>query len=200
MDSRAIGDHRIDGVAKPLSAAMGSGPSVRAAPDSATFEHVYGTEFPFVWRCLRSLGVPGDALDDAAQDVFVVVHRQLASFRGESSLRSWLFSITRNVASNHRRGAARKQAPLVPLSEEPPDRGRGPLETAQDAQAAAFVQRFMSDLDESKRSMFLLGVLEELTMPEIAAALAIPLNTAYTRLRRVRAEFERAVLGRGEPL
>jgi RNA polymerase sigma-70 factor (ECF subfamily) len=146
---------------------------------------------------LRTLGVPSAALDDAAQDVFIVVHRQLATFRGDSSLRSWLFGITRNVASNHRRGTARKQGPVVALSEEPPDPGRGPLETAQDAEAATFVQRFMAALDEDKRAMFLLGVLEELTMPEVAAALAIPLNTAYTRLRRVRAEFERAVNERG---
>ena len=177
-------------MSKISSNAAGPAPPAR---DAATFEHVYATEFPFVWRCLRTLGVPSAALDDAAQDVFIVVHRQLATFRGESSLRSWLFGITRNVASNHRRGAARKQAPLVALSEAPPDGGPGPLETAQDAEAAAFVQRFMAALDEDKRTMFLLGVLEELTMPEVAEALAIPLNTAYTRLRRVRAEFEHAV-------
>lgn len=177
-------------MAKISSDAAGIAPSGRGA---ATFEHIYAAEFPFVWRCLRTLGVPRAALDDAAQDVFLVVHRQLATFRGESSLRSWLFGVTRNVASNHRRGTARKQAPLVPLASEPPDLGRGPLETAQDAEAAAFVERFMVTLDEDKRAMFLLGVLEELTMPEVAAALAIPLNTAYTRLRRVRAEFERAL-------
>ena len=173
---------------------MGLAPSARAP---ATFEEIYATEFPFVWRCLRNLGVSPPALDDAAQDVFVIVHRQLPSYRGDSSLRSWVFGITRNVASNHRRGTTRKQAPLVPLSDEPPDGGRGPLETAQDAEAAAFVQRFVATLDEGKRTMFLLGVLEEMTMPEVAAALGIPLNTAYTRLRRLRVEFEDALRARG---
>lgn len=171
-------------------------PSGTAGP--FTFDHVYASDFPFVWRCLRSLGVPTAALDDAAQDVFVIVHRQLAGFRGESSLRSWLFGITHNVASNHRRGAQRKQAPLVALTDDSPDRGRGPLEAAQDVEAAAFVQRFMAGLDDDKRAMFALGILEEMSIPEVAQALGIPLNTAYTRLRRVRAEFQRALIAAKE--
>ena len=171
-------------------------PSGTAGP--FTFDHVYASDFPFVWRCLRSLGVPTAALDDAAQDVFVIVHRQLAGFRGESSLRSWLFGITHNVASNHRRGAQRKQAPLVALTDDSPDRGRGPLEAAQDVEAAAFVQRFMAGLDDDKRAMFALGILEEMSIPEVAQALGIPLNTAYTRLRRVRAEFQQALIAAKE--
>ena len=91
-----------------------------------TFDDVYVDHFDFVWRCLRSLGVPDDALDDAAQDVFVIVHRQLPGFRGESTLPTWLFGIIRNVASNQRRGAGRKQTPLVSLTEEVVHAGPGP--------------------------------------------------------------------------
>ena len=165
-------------------------------PGPTTFDDVYASEFAFAWRCLRSLGVAESALDDAAQDVFVIVHRQLAGFRGTSSLRTWLFGIARNVASNYRRGANRKQAPLVSLSTERPDHGPGPLETAQDGQAAAFVQAFMAGLRDDKRALFLLAVLEGVSIPEVATALGIPLNTAYTRLRRVRAKFEGALAAR----
>ena len=52
---------------------------------------------------------------------------------------------------------------------------------------------FVAGLDDKKRDLFILAVLEEMTIPEVAAALAIPLNTAYTRLRSVRADFERAL-------
>ena len=52
---------------------------------------------------------------------------------------------------------------------------------------------FLAGLDDKKRDLFILAVLEEMTIPEVAAALAIPLNTAYTRLRSVRADFERAL-------
>ena len=162
------------------------------------FDDVYDTYFPFVWRCLRALGVPAGALDDAAQDVFLVVHRQLPGFRGQSSARTWLFGIARHVASNHKRWSRRKQAPLEPLGSDAPDLARGPLEHAQDAEAAAFVAAFLARTDEKKRDLFILAVLEQMTIPEVAAALSIPINTAYTRLRAVRADFERA-LGHHEP-
>ena len=161
-----------------------------------SFDDVYANHFEFVWRCLRSLGVSPDLLDDAAQDVFVIVHRQLAGFRGESSLPTWLFGITRNVASNYRRGAGRKQAPLVPLGDDAVHPGPGPIEHAQDQQAAAFVQGFMAALDEDKRALFFLAVLEEVTIPEVAGALGIPLNTVYTRVRRLRLEFQQALARR----
>jgi RNA polymerase sigma-70 factor (ECF subfamily) len=162
-------------------------------PRAESFDDVYARYFPFVWRCLRGLGVPSVALDDAAQDVFLVVHRQLGGFRGESSAQTWLYGIARHVASNHQRRARRKQAPLEPLVTEPPHPDAGPHERAADAEAAAFVETFLASLNDKKRELFILAVLEEMTMPEVAAALSIPLNTAYTRLRSVRADFERAL-------
>lgn len=172
-------------------------PGDRAPDREKAFDDIYNQNFPFVWRCLRGLGLPPVALDDAAQDVFLVVHRQLAGFRGESSPRTWLFGIARNVAANHLRRAHRKQARLEPLVEDPAHLVPGPHEHAEDAQAAAFVADFLAGLDEKKRDLFILAVLEEMTMPEVAAALSIPINTAYTRLRRVRAAFEQALGRRG---
>lgn len=161
-------------------------------PEQESFEAVYAEYFPFVWRCLRSLGVGAATLDDAAQDVFVVVHRRLSTFQGESSLRSWLFGIIRNVASNHRRSVHRKGG-VEPIRGEPVYAGPGPLHHAQDRQAAEFVRRFIDGLDIKKREVFVLAVLEEMTVVEVAAALGISLNTAYSRLRRVRADFRRAL-------
>jgi len=163
------------------------------SPCARSFDDVYGRYFPFVWRCLRGLGVPAGALDDAIQDVFLVVHRQLAGFRGESTAQTWLYGIARHVASNHQRQARRKQAPLEPLVSEPAHPDPGPHERAADAEAAAFVEAYVAGLDERRRDIFILAVLEEMTIPEVAAALSIPVNTAYTRLRAVRADFERAL-------
>ena len=168
------------------------------APDQGAdampaFDDVYARYFPFVWRCLRSLGVAEAGLDDAAQDAFVVVHRRLAGFRGESSLRTWLFGIVRHVAANHQRGLRRKGARQEPLAPDHVSPGPGPLERAQDAEAAAFVGAFVAGLDRKKRELFVLAVLEEMSMPEVAAALSIPLNTAYTRLRSLRAAFQGAL-------
>lgn len=156
------------------------------------FEQVYAEHFAFVWRCLRGLGVRPSHLDDSAQDVFITVYRRLASFRGESSLRSWLYGIVRNVAANHRRSLGRKHD-HEPLHDELPCWRPGPHELVADAEAAAFVERFSAGLDEKKREIFLLGVLEEWTMPEVADATGVPLNTVYTRLRSARAEFHAAL-------
>jgi len=166
-------------------------PEPREPPGS--FDDLYTQHFAFVWRCLRGLGVPQAALDDAAQDVFLAVHRQLAGFRGDAALRTWIYGIARHVAANQRRRERRKAAPLEPLQPDTVAPGPDPLQRAADAQAASFVERFMEKLDTKKREVFLLALVEEMTIPEVAAALSIPLNTAYTRLRRVRAEFQRAL-------
>lgn len=175
----------------PVSVAPGMALSVSTAESSA-FDAIYAEHFSFVWRCLRGLGVAPGSLDDAAQDVFVVVHRRLHTFEGGATLRTWVFGIVRRIAFRYRRGVARKGT-AEPLGEEQPAAGPGPLERAQDAEAAEFVSRFLDQLDTRKREVFVLGVLEEMSVPDVAEALGIPLNTAYTRLRRARADFRRAL-------
>jgi RNA polymerase sigma-70 factor (ECF subfamily) len=164
-----------------------------AAPESAggDFDAIYSEHFLFVWRCLRGLGVADAALDDAAQEVFLVVYRRLPSFRRESTVRTWLYGIVRNVAANQRRTATRREAD--PLDEALPSASPGPEAHAEDAEAAAFVARFVAALDDKRRDVFVLGVIEELAMPEVAVMIGVPLNTAYSRLRAVRAEFRRAL-------
>jgi RNA polymerase sigma-70 factor (ECF subfamily) len=163
-----------------------------ARAEGRPFEAIYAEHIGFVWRCLRGLGVAPAALDDAAQEVFIAVHRRLGEFRGESSLRTWLYAIIRNVASNQRRSQRRRGVHDAP-AEEPPSTGPSPLERTQDREAAEFVQRFLAQVSESKREVFVLSLLEQMSMPEVSQALGIPLNTAYTRLRDVRLEFQRAL-------
>ena len=167
-----------------------------ADSSAQAFDAMYVQEFPFVWRSLRGLGVRDGALDDAAQEVFVIVHRRLSTFRRESTIRTWVFGIVRNVAFKHRRQLARKPTTAEAPKAEPLQPGPGPLERAQDNEAAAFVQRFLAQLNDKKREIFVLAVLEEMNITEVAAALSIPLNTAYTRLRSVRADFQKALARR----
>lgn len=161
-----------------------------------SFDVVYVQEFPFVWRSLRGLGVRTGDVDDATQEVFLTVHRRLATFRGESAIRTWLFGIVRNVAFKHRRRLARKPTSNEVPEAEPLQPGPSPIERAQENEAAAFVQQFLAQLNDKKREIFILAVLEEMNMVEVAAALSIPLNTAYTRLRSARADFQKALAKR----
>lgn len=160
------------------------------------FEDVYERHFDFVWRSLRLLGVPLEAAEDATQDTFSVVSRQLARFEGRSSLRTWLFAILQRVAANHRRMARRKLQRLEPLVDELAARGPTPHAQAETAEAIDLVQRFCDTLDLERRAVFVLALLEELPAPEVAQVLEIPVNTVYSRVRALRDGLRRALEGR----
>lgn len=155
------------------------------------FARVYEEQFEFVWRSLRLLGVRRDALDDVSQDVFSTVARQLGSFEGRSSLRTWVFGIAQNIASNHRRARARKQDRLEPLAGQVVSPEPSPLAHTEGREAADAVLEFCEGLEEGRRAVFVLGLLEGVPAPEIAALLGIPLNTVYSRVRTLRDGLER---------
>jgi RNA polymerase sigma-70 factor, ECF subfamily len=143
-----------------------------------------------VWRVLRTFGVAEAQLEDAAQDVFVVVHRRLGEWEGRAAITTWLFAIARRVASAHRRKTAGK------LTEELSDDLAGATDTfaaMSRAQAAATVMAILERMDEDKRIVFALVELEQLSVPEVSRMLDINLNTTYSRLRLARVAFEAAV-------
>jgi RNA polymerase sigma-70 factor (ECF subfamily) len=158
-----------------------------------SFEQVYAREFGFVWRSLRALGVSAPYLGDAAQDTFLVVHRRLAEFEGRSRLRTWLFAIVSHVAFNYRRAERRKSAPLTPLDSELPSGAPDPFASAAEAQAARFLERFLQDLDEGKRAVFALALVEQMPASEVAEVLGIPENTVYSRVRAVKQALRKAL-------
>jgi RNA polymerase sigma-70 factor, ECF subfamily len=169
-------------------------PAVLAVP----FEQLYAQHVDFVWRNLRRLGVPDAQVDDAVQEVFLVLHRRRTEFEGRASLRTWLFRILLRVAADQRRSARRK-SPLAWWRGEAidvetvPDPAASPHEETARREAAAALHRLLAGLDDDKRAVFVLAELEQMAMPEIAAALDVNLNTAYARLRAARRDFERAV-------
>jgi RNA polymerase sigma-70 factor (ECF subfamily) len=167
-----------------------------AEPARLGFDDVYERHFDFVWRSLRLLGVSAEAVEDATQDTFSVVSRQLTRFEERSSLRTWLFAILQRVAANHRRRARRKLHRLEPLTEEIAGREPTPHARAEAAEAIDLVQRFCDTLDVERRAVFVLALLEELPAPEVAQALDIPINTVYSRVRSLREGLRRALEGR----
>jgi RNA polymerase sigma factor (sigma-70 family) len=82
---------------------------------------VYEAHFRYVWRCLRSLGVRDAQLDDALQDVFLVVQRRLPEFDGGAELRTWLYAIALRIARKYRERAQREPASLEAARERTPE-------------------------------------------------------------------------------
>jgi RNA polymerase sigma-70 factor, ECF subfamily len=152
------------------------------------FDALYREHFGFVWRSLRRLGVPEGALDDAAQEVFVVVHRRAREWHLEGSAKACLFAIAQRVASDQRRWVRRKGHTL-PLAEEPAGAMATPLDQAMQREASELVLAFLAQLDEARRATFVLSELEQMTAPEIAHALAANLNTVYYRIASARRAF-----------
>ena len=187
------GDGHVEGVALALQASMAILPE-QVAPTVVIpqFREIYDKHFDFVYRSARRLGVHERALDDASQDVFLVVHRRLSDFEGRSSIKTWLYGITRRVAKDYRRRAGRKEQGLVPI-EGLAIADSSPHDDAARRQAAQTLETILSALDESKSEVFVLAEIEQMTVPEISEALSLNLNTTYSRLRVARSEFEKAV-------
>ncbi|MCH9686219.1 MAG: sigma-70 family RNA polymerase sigma factor [Deltaproteobacteria bacterium] len=155
------------------------------------FAALYNRHHGFVWRILRRLGVDAASLDDATQDVFVVVHRRRDDLAADASVRSWLFGIARRVAADIHRGQRRARRKLEALPAPAPS---APLDDqVARTEAATMVRTFLERLDPGHRMVFVLSDVEGLTAPEVATALDLKVNTVYSRLRNVRQKFERAV-------
>lgn len=163
-----------------------------SAPRIPQFREIYDDYFDFVYRCARRLGVQERSLDDATQDVFIVVHRKLSGFEGRSGIKTWLYGITRRVAKDYRRRVGRKEQGMVP-TDGLATFASGPDEHAARRQAALVLETILSALDPARREVFVLAEMEQMTAPEISEALSVNLNTIYSRLRNARAEFETAV-------
>ncbi len=174
---------------RALSAASGiTEKGTSSALDLAT---IYDRHANFVWCVAKRLGVPEGALEDVMHDVFVIVHRRLDDYDGRAALTSWLYGITRGVASNHRRGRAR-EARRIERANPKPQTLPPTDDAAQRREAAAFVRRFLGSLDAHKREIFTLVDLEGVSVKDAAAIAGINVNTAHARLRAARLAFKRA--------
>jgi RNA polymerase sigma-70 factor (ECF subfamily) len=161
-----------------------------ASAAELTLHQLHRQYFDFTWRSLRHLGVPVDNIDDAAQDVWLAVHRQLDGFEGRSTARTWLFGIVLNTARNFRR-SLRRHPPPVALSEDMLDLGFCPASTHESNEALALVQRFVKDLDEPSQILFTVYFLEDVTAAEAAEVLSVEVSLLYERARRLRRAFKR---------
>ena len=159
-----------------------------------SFRSIYDDYFDFVWTCARRLGVPIDAIDDVVQEVFVVVHARLKTVERPASLRSWIYGVVRRTVSTYHRGRRARNAreALDPADDAARAMQPSPLDLAVVSDELRLLWRLLGELAPPKREVFILAELEEMTMPEIAEAIEVPLNTAYSRLRGARQEFSEA--------
>lgn len=144
----------------------------------------------FVWRSLRSLGVPRADCDDGCQKVWWVVARKAAAIQPGKE-RSFIFSVVMRVASEMRRGAERSS--VVPLDPELPSTDPDIEELCEQRRARSLLESLLEGMPWEQRVVFVMFELEGLSSHEIARSLNVPRGTIASRLRLAREAFNRAL-------
>ena len=163
-----------------------------ASSPAETFRALFKAEASYVWRTLKRLGVAPRELDDVTHEVFIQVYRRLSDYDPSRPLRPWLFGFAYRIASDHRKLARNRYEKMADEVERHDERPSAFDQLAQ-AEDRALVAAALETLDLEKRAVFVLHEIDECPIPEVAQALGIPLNTAYSRLRVARERFAEAV-------
>lgn len=145
--------------------------------------------------CARMLSDREDALD-VAQEVFLSAYRNMAGFRGEASLSTWLLRIAANRCLNRiRQRAARTAREIMPgdpegtddLPFQPPGKEWDrPDRMAETRETGRILEAAIARLDEDSRMLVLLSDVEGFSYEELAETAGIPLGTVKSKLHRAR--------------
>lgn len=173
-----------------------TGADSAATPQQLSLEAIHESHVDFVWCSLQRLGVPKPDLEDALQEVFIVVHAKLSTFDGSSRLSTWLFGICLRVASGQRRRAYRRREQAVANLEETAGAVATPSAEASllEREALQNLETVLGALELERRAVFVMFEIEGMGCPEIATLLGLPLGTVYSRLAAARADFAKAAL------
>lgn len=158
-----------------------------------TFSKVYERHAGFVWRTVRRLGVRERDVEDACQEVFLVVHKKMGALEADPSLEAWLFAICRRVAAAHRRRASARHERDELTTANEPSVAPTQSDSLQRREARALLDRALDALDDPKREVFILFELERRPMTQVAELVGCPLKTAYARLYAARGQVEKSV-------
>lgn len=145
---------------------------------------------------------------DIVQEVFLKIFRNIRSFRGTSSLKTWVYRIAVNEAHNHRRWFSRHQKQEVGFNRDEnargyedslQDPGRSPFDLTLDHETRALVEESLAKLNPNFRAAVVLRDIEDLSYEEIALVLDISLGTVKSRIMRGREALRKILEGRLEP-
>lgn len=145
---------------------------------------------------------------DVVQEVFLKVFRKVGSFRGESSLKTWIYRIAVNEARNQRRWFSRHKRQEVGLDASPgeaqgygewlEDAGPSPFEMALDQETSQLIEDALKDVGQPFRAALVLREVEGLSYEEVAQILEISLGTVKSRIQRGRQALKKSLTARLE--
>jgi RNA polymerase sigma-70 factor (ECF subfamily) len=181
-------------VAGAAGRATGAAGAAESGSD-ASFRAIYETWFDDVVRWLYALGAPAADTEDLAQEIFLVVRRNISRFDG-GNFAGWLYRIAQLTVRDHRRRAwfrnlvlRRQEVDLTAV----PHAAEGPARSYEDAENRRLLQSLVARMSEKLRTAFVLFEVEGYSGEEIARIQDIPLATVWTRLHLARKQFWKLV-------
>jgi len=175
----------------------GAPPLPKVAETAAPLDvaQVHEEHADFVWRSLQRLGVASQDLEDLLQEVFIVVHKKLATFNHSARVTTWLFGICLRVASTHRRSARRRYEHVGLPARDTADSGArtNPESALAERQALVRLEIALGAMTLERRAVFVMFEIEGISAPVIAETLGVPVGTVYSRLSTARAEFSESL-------
>lgn len=180
-------------VNEPTSAAAATAPNpLRSLPDGAEFAALYEEHSKAVYYlALRFLCDPQKA-EDVTHDVFLKVYRKLGEFRGESSLRTWLYRITINHCQNLKQSWASRN--LVTTADDTiwnttAAPAESPLRVLETKELGERIEKALAELPEEYRLLLLLVADDELSYEEVATLTEQTADAVRGKLHRARKAF-----------
>lgn len=174
---------------------------LQANEDAAYDELVRMYNAPIFSVAYRMLGDTAEA-SDVVQEIFLRIFRYIGSFRGEASLKTWIFRIAFSEILNRLRWwKTRHRSSTVSLDEHPNGNGNrvrdgqpSPLEALESKERETAIQKALSRLSSDHRSIIVLRDIEGFSYGEIADVLGISVGTVKSRLARGRAELKKSLM------
>jgi len=166
--------------------------ATEAQPEPMDPLALYERELSYVWNTLRRLGISDRDLEDRAHDVFATAIERLPAYDPARPIRPWLFGIVFRVVIGARR-LKPAQNEIYVANPEAVDESGNPEELVSAREEAALVRAALAQVPLKRRAVLVMHDLDNTPMPEIAEALELRLNTAYSRLRVGRTELIKAI-------
>jgi RNA polymerase sigma-70 factor, ECF subfamily len=145
-----------------------------------------------VWKYALFLTLNPNSADDIMQEVFLKVYEKMYSFRGQASVKTWLFTITRNVVKDQWKSAWSRKIILIGSRRSPEILPSAEQEVMSQLQEQN-IWRYVLKLPTKYRELLLLQIHHELTLAEIAAILHISEGTVKSRLHRARTQMNKRI-------
>ena len=174
---------------------------LQANEDAAYDELVRAYNAAIFHVAYRMLGETGEA-SDVVQEIFLKIFRNIGSFRGDASLKTWMFRIAFSEILNRLRWwKTRHRSSTVSLDDAPNGNARQvadghptPLEALESKERETAIQKALGRLSKDHRSIIVLRDIEGFSYTEVADVLGISAGTVKSRLARARTELKKSLM------